>query len=381
MTPYRQETLGPENQPVRFYKIIALTFLALTIVLLGVIVFTSTKRAVITITAKSDPMNVNFSLGVNEKDQLVSIQGIIVTTTVSVTKDFKPTQTRQITSAPGSTKVVLHNDSSADQALIPTTRLLTASGVLFRIKNRVNVPAGGTIETEVYADDKLATSPVPVGKMTVPGLNEEKQKVIYATALSSYGGTTRTVGVVGAEDVKNAELSIQSEIEKQAKNNLTTKYSEMAVVVKIITSSVTSTVKVGDEVEQFSMKGTGSLVLVFYKQDEVNKLAKKELEKQIVSDTELLTTKESSADVTLNEYDLTLGTAKLNVAYSGLVSLNTESKQLEKSAFLGKSEQEVRRYLLSLDHVKSVEVSFSPAWTRTVPSLPEHVSVVVKSVE
>ena len=50
MTPRRKETNFAPNQPVRFYKFIALTFLIITVVLFCVIIFMSSKEATITVT-------------------------------------------------------------------------------------------------------------------------------------------------------------------------------------------------------------------------------------------------------------------------------------------------------------------------------------------
>ena len=83
----------------------------------------------------------------------------------------------------------------------------------------------------------------------------------------------------------------------------------------------------------------------------------------------------------LESYEASSTIAIVNVSASGLVSLNPESGQFAKSLFFGKNKEEVRRYLLSLDHVQGVEVKFTPAWMRSVPPVPEHVSVVVKMTE
>jgi len=49
--------------------------------------------------------------------------------------------------------------------------------------------------------------------------------------------------------------------------------------------------------------------------------------------------------------------------------------------FFGKSKDEVRRYLLKLDHVRSVDIKFKPAWIRTVPHVGEHIEIIVKEVQ
>ena len=49
------------------------------------------------------------------------------------------------------------------------------------------------------------------------------------------------------------------------------------------------------------------------------------------------------------------------------------------SKFFGKNKDEVRRYVLSLDNVYSVDIKYSPAWMQTVPHVADHVSVVIKN--
>ena len=77
------------DQPVRFYKIVALTFLLLTIVLFGIIVFMSSKRAVITITTKPSPVEASIIVGNTDENQNLGIA--FATTTVALEETFKPT--------------------------------------------------------------------------------------------------------------------------------------------------------------------------------------------------------------------------------------------------------------------------------------------------
>ena len=152
MTPRRKETNLDGGQSVRFYKIVALSFLFLTIALLAVIVFMSSKRATITVITKPDPVEVNSTLEINNKDE--GGNGQIVTTEVSLQKTFKPESTKEeVSVAIGF--VTLHNEKDFAQPLVATTRLLSPDGILFRLKSRVTVPAQGAIDAEVYADEEV----------------------------------------------------------------------------------------------------------------------------------------------------------------------------------------------------------------------------------
>jgi len=100
-----------------------------------------------------------------------------------------------------------------------------------------------------------------------------------------------------------------------------------------------------------------------------------------IDDAEIIYPSEEPPAVLLSEYDLDKGTANLDVTYTGVATLNPESKQLQKLMFFGKTKDELRRYLLSLDHVYGVEVNLRPLWTQTVPHVADHINVVVKKVE
>jgi predicted ATP-grasp superfamily ATP-dependent carboligase len=100
-----------------------------------------------------------------------------------------------------------------------------------------------------------------------------------------------------------------------------------------------------------------------------------------MSEVEVLSNNNAGAQVSLDEYNSETGRAVIKAVGTGLVELNPESSQLQKIIFFGKTKDEIRRYLLSLDHVNGVEVKFSPAWMGTVPHVAEHVNVVVKKVE
>ncbi|OGH74172.1 MAG: hypothetical protein A3G00_04880 [Candidatus Magasanikbacteria bacterium RIFCSPLOWO2_12_FULL_43_12] len=191
MTPRTKHTSLAVEQPVRLYKFIALSFLILTIILLGVIIFMSAKRATITVVAGQEPLEVSVAMAIGSESKI----GFVETITVELKKTYKPESTKEI-GAVAMGAVTLRNDSDADQALVATTRLLSPEGILFRLKNRVVVPAKSTIVTEVYADKEGRESEIGPAKFTIPGLNAAKQAVIYATSEKPMIGGVRAVGIV-----------------------------------------------------------------------------------------------------------------------------------------------------------------------------------------
>ncbi len=374
MTPKRKQTNGQNTEPVRFYKYVALTFLFITIILLGIIIFMSSKRAEITVITKAELIEINEELEFQE------VEGVLVNTEVNLTKNFKPTQVKEESDVAIGV-VILHNETNYNQPLIATTRLLTSAGILFRLKAGVVVPAQGTVEAEVYADVSGRESEIGPAEFTIPGLREDKQKLVYATSDSPMMGGIKMIGILGEQDWATAEKELVADLEALAKEKLEADYSNLTGVYQLAKYEVTSDNAVGDELEDFELTGKAIVVAVFYEQDRIKDLVKIELNKKLISHDELLATDGMMPTVILTDYDLIKATANLNVHGSGLVLLNPESLQLQKQIFFGKTRDEVRRYLLSLDHVQGVEIKFSPAWMQTVPHVPEHVTVIVKNVE
>jgi len=381
MTPKRKQTnedFFEQKQPVRFYKYVALTFLLVTLLLFFVVIFVSAKKATITITVRPDSVEAKQTFTIGSKDQV--IVGKTEKTTVELQKDFSPQTGKEIESTAVGV-VTLHNETTQDQALIPTTRLLTPEGILFRMKDRALVPANGTTTVEVYADKPGRENEIGPSKFTIPGLALDKQKVIYATSEKPMVGGIRKVGILGETDLTNAQKDLLSEMQKQGEEKLAKFYPNLTGVYKVLTSNIEADKKVGEEVNNFRLTGNLELVGFFYDQSEIKNLINKELEKKVVGNSEILSFNDSEPALNLDSYDTSSTVAVVTAGGSGLVTINPESSELAKQMFFGKSEDEVRRYLLSLDHVQGVEIKFSPAWVGTVPALSDHVNVVVKSVE
>lgn len=384
MVPRRQQTNPTMEQPVRLYKFIALTFLLITIALLGVIVLMSTKRAVITIESRPSPVNTTTKIAVGPASggtdsRPGAIAGQVASARVSETATFQPTGTREEPAiATGTVKI--HNETNGAQALVRTTRLLSESGVLFRLDQRVLVPAGGTVEAEVYADQLGAAGNIGSTRFTIPGLRADKQKEIYAASAQAMTGGTRAIGVVSQEDLEAAEKQLLARLVETGKKQLTGA-GEKNGVFTVVQSAFEREIEIGAEVSDFALTGQATIAGVFFAAADAQAIAREQLLKRAVDDTEVIEESAAPPVVTIAAADLEAGTATLEVAQGGTALLNPESKQLEKSIFFGKNKDEVRRYVLKLDHVNGVEVKFRPAWARTVPAVAEQVTVVVKQIE
>src|SRR3989338_7676724 len=92
MITHRVTTKLTPEPPVGFYRTIAVSFFIVTLILLGVIIFFTSKKATIVIVAKTDNKNINLDIGVaQQKNGELSVAGIVTTTKFSLSQKYFPT--------------------------------------------------------------------------------------------------------------------------------------------------------------------------------------------------------------------------------------------------------------------------------------------------
>ncbi len=76
--------------------------------------------------------------------------------------------------------------------------------------------------------------------------------------------------------------------------------------------------------------------------------------------------------------DPQLGIARLKIIITGEASLSAVSSLFDKGRFTGKSATEIKEMLLSSDAVSQVEIQTRPFWIKKLPSLKDHIEVIVE---
>ncbi|OGH64078.1 MAG: hypothetical protein A2821_01015 [Candidatus Magasanikbacteria bacterium RIFCSPHIGHO2_01_FULL_41_23] len=368
------------GQPVRFYKGVAITFLCLTIALLSLIAFMSAKRVEITIVTKADSVDISVPVEVGTNTEN-AIKGNVTSTIIMFEKSFTP-RTTTTTVSPSTGSVTLYNDSGVDQPLVATTRLLTNSGVLYRLKKGTIVPANGKINSEVYPDKSDSSSDIEASRFTIPGLSESRQKEVYAKSTTSLSATgVKEVGIITSDDIKLATAAFVEALKVKANELAKEKYQGDKVLAYVAQYTADSKGKIGDTVDSFTIFGKATLVLANFKSDDLTKMAIAMLNKKIVDNSDILQSASSEPNVSFDSYNSLKNILTLKVTQTGTVNLDPNSLKLQKQVFFGKTEDEVRRYVMSLDHVESVEMKFKPLWNTTVPQVADHVKLTIKQVE
>lgn len=373
------ETREPYSQPsVGFYRTIALSFLVLTVVLLGVVVMITAKKASITVMSKEDTrsvnMNVKVSATVSGED---SISGTVSSNVVNFSQKYFPTGSKTIEGIAGG-EVTLFNKTNEPQILVKTTRLLTPNSVLFRLSDKVTIPANGEVKAQVYADKSGKESNIGPSSFTIPGLAVDKQKVVYAQSVVAMDNAVRQVGILTDADIQAATKDFEQKIKDQYMASST---DTMQKVVSVINSNPIVDKKVGEEVDGFNLSGTSTVVVVSYDKKNLSDLISSAVSSKIDGSLEKVLNITSDPKVSVSSYDASSNSAQLSVNQDVMVTLDANAEKLSPQYFMGKTKDEIERYVFELDHVAGVQVDFSPGWISKAPNVPDKIKVIVKDVK
>lgn len=374
------ETNRPFEPSVRFYRTIALSFLVVTIILLATIIFVTSKKATLIITAKEDVKSANLNVDLGSDKTTGAVRGMVTSTKFAWTENFYPT-TYKSESGIAVGSVIIYNKSNLEQTLVKTTRLLTPDNILFRLNERVLVPANGQVVAAVYADASGEKSEIGPSQFTIPGLSADRQKFVYAESKEAMKGGVKKVGVLSEADLQSARTIYNEHLKQSFIKQLPSYLDGYDPIVAVMSQEVSASNEVGASVSDFSLSGVNTLVVAWYQREDLKEIITKEIDTKVDLSLEKVLAISGEPLVALSSYNLAKGTAQLSVSQEAKVTLAADAEKVSPGQFLGQSKEEIERYVLGLEHVSAVDVSFSPGWARKSPTAVDRIKVVIKSVK
>jgi hypothetical protein len=113
------------------------------------------------------------------------------------------------------------NTTDKAYTFVVTTRLLSKDGVLFRMKKTTPIPANGSVDVEVAADQPGPDGDVGPTTFTIPGLSPELQALITAKSDAAMSGGDGKAKAVAASDLDGAKAALTEKLGKEADDNFT----------------------------------------------------------------------------------------------------------------------------------------------------------------
>jgi len=269
--------------------------------------------------------------------------------------------------------VTLVNNSSKNQPLVATTRLLATDGKLFRLKEKVNVPAGGTITANVYADKSGADTTLDATtKFTIPGLGAQDK--IYAENYQ-----VQTNRVIQQSDLDQAKKDISEVLDLKEKNELQATSTDQAIVYGNTTDDVITEFdsKVGDAKAEFTVKAKKNIVVATFSKDKVVELAKARLSLIVSDDKQLSNFNTNQITYSLDNFDESTKTAEVKAYFTALMSLKSDSALIDRNKLVGLNEQQISQYLNTFPEVKDYQLEFWPSFIKTAPDLSDRINIQI----
>jgi len=407
-----------------------IALIALSSIILLFIIYIALPGATIYITPSSTKLekDVNITLAdyqknMHEIDTAVSdhmIASYPISTNISDTITYTATGKRSSENAENASGLLtIYNITNLDWPLITETRFQNEEGIIFRIKDAIVVPAGssetpGQIEAFVVADQFDANNLVvgergniEASKFFLPGLREESRTEIYAESFAPMsGGFSDYITYITDEDLLAARMTIENHLKDKAITELKQAVDEKNSILgenekfkllegkeggkdSVEISNVNIVLDdsiVGQEIDSFEVSGDVNVSGIYYSEADMLKILTEELFSIKTSNKELVIVDEKSTTYVIFEWDDASGKVKLTAGIKGVeqyeINPNTESGQklLEKikEHISGKKIEDATLFIQNLPEVNKVNIESWPAWSPTIPSIPDNIEFEIK---
>lgn len=393
-------SLAPNKKSIGLYRRQAFFYIGATLILLLAVAYFFFVKLNVIISPQGETVNDSVSFNIVGTDATTTatttatstdieaanktINGNLQISEVSAEKTYQTTGEEVSTGETSSVvtgTVTLINKYSENQPLVVKTRLLSSDGKLFRLKKSVNVPAGGTVVAEVYADKAGAEMTVDANtRFTIPGLWAGIQDRIYAENSEAFSYQSQVKRLVKQSDLDAAKKDINEVLDLKVKNDLQVTASDQAIVYGDTDGDITTefNAKLGDEVSSFTVTAKKKIVVATFSKEKAIELAKARLALVVSDDKQLSNFDASKITYTLESYDEATKAAEVKEYFSGIMSLKSDSSLIDRNKLVGLNEAQISQYLDTFPEVKEYKLEFWPAFIKTAPNLPDRINIEIK---
>ncbi len=277
-------------------------------------------------------------------------------------------------------KVTIINEYSKNQPLVATTRLLNSDDKLFRIRNTVNVPAGGSVEVEIYTDEISEDMAIGPDKFTIPGLWAGLQDRIYAESYERFILKQDIESYITQDDFSRAIKTLNDDILEQAESILSSSIERNQSWIINIDESRTvikSEQGIGEEAEFFEVELKNTVNIITFDKSDLLAVVERRLDildfNMNFSKVDLESLEHSLLSLNLDE-DL----AEIKTIFLVETSLGGPDKGVNRSHLTNLNESQIEAYLRNIDEIKSYELIFKPSFIKRSPLLVDRINIEYK---
>ncbi len=277
-------------------------------------------------------------------------------------------------------EVTLHNEYNKDQPLVVKTRLLNPDNKLYRIKEAVIVPAGGSVNVAIYADNVSPEMAIAATKFTIPGLWVGLQDKIYATSDKAFEYQHQIKYYVKQRDLDQAINDIKATLDTKAQATIDSLGgSSQALAYKLDkdASTIELGAKLGEETSEFRVSASNNLTLAFFSKAQAEALVKAKLAFLLPDDKELSNFNSEGIVYHLDLFNEADNVATVAASFRASMSLRTDADIIDCRQLVNLNELQISEYLKAYPEIASFDLEFFPSFMKRAPSLADRIKVKV----
>lgn len=395
ITPQNSEEkpIVTPKKSVGLYRRQAFFYLGATLILLLAVAYFFLVKLTVVIYPQGEEVKDYISFNVSGQNSVASstepstvnqsIDGELKVIEVEAEKTYQISAEEVVGESSGSEvtgKVTLINNYTKAQPLVATTRLLSSDGKLFRLKEAVNIPAGGTLVADVYADKPSPEMEIETPtKFTIPGLWAGLQKDIYAESSEPLIYQAKVKRIVKQSDLDRAKKDISEVLDLKATNDLKAITTDKIAVSKSLNDELSAefNVKLGEEKSEFTVKAKKKIIAAVFSKDKVAEIAKTKMAMIISDDKQLSDFNNNQITYDFEEYNSDNNVASIRASFMGTVSLKSDSSLIDPKKLSGLNEEQIATYLKSFPEIKDYKLEFWPTFIKTAPNLPDRITLKI----
>lgn len=375
----RKTILQPSPSFPSFKKIVT-GFIILAVILLVFIIYFSFAKATIILTVDEEPKTLAFDLTVSATTTDTELTGMLIEKELELSQNFEVSNFKEEQgTSMGEIKII--NNSSRNQTLVKTTRLLSPTEILFHLNNTIIVPANKEIIAKVYADKTGEKYDIEPTKFTIPGLSESLQQKIYGISEKAMSGGVKKIGILTQTDLdsaktnfeQNLKLLVKKELEKELKNEM---ILENLILTDILEQKFSN--KINDEVSGFGLTAKILTQTVIIDFEEMLKTAKEKYKKENADQETILSWDTENFKYNLKSFEKGTNSATIEIELTAQVSGNFDLDKFNKTEIAGFDKKGIEYYFSQFPGIKEIEIKFSPFWVKSAPALADRIKVEIK---
>lgn len=374
------------SRSINLYRKISLTFILLTLVLVGAVVYFSLAKAEIIVTTKEERVSDSLMLEVYDKKSSNSgseapkkgLEGVVDRLDIQKTESYKSTGEESVEEEVTGT-VEVTNNYSQDQPLVASTRLLGPGDRLYRTEETVTVPAGGSVEVEVYADEPGPETALGPANFTIPGLWAGLQDDIYAESKEDFVYHREKRRFVAESDIEDAVTDVKRALREKAESKFGEEYLGYdEVMYELRGVEVEVDEEEGAETNAFKATAQGKVHIVAFDGSALQQRAKDSLSSILSKDRKLAEFDKGEMDYSLESYDEEEKRATLKVDFSGSSTLKNTKEIIDRRKIAGLNKRQLEDYLDGIESISGYEIEFSPSFVNKTPSLVDKINIEIR---